>query len=110
MGERRRNMEKLKAPHDHSLTDILKVCIFGLMLILPLLVYSPTAFYYGFNEHATEQTTMIEGGYEVRNKYETNEVNNENDLVLGNIYHLNDFNFNNNGGMDLASRTLISSF
>lgn len=58
MGERRKDMEKLKAKHDHLFTKLLKVGIFALVLLLPFFVFMPTAFYYGFNEHATE----VQGG------------------------------------------------
>lgn len=81
-------MEKLKIKHDHSLTDILKVLIFAIVLLMPFLVYAPTALYYGFNEHATGTTTVTEGGYQVTTMYETNEVNSINDLVNGNIYSI----------------------
>jgi len=47
-------MEKLKPIHDHKLTDLIKVCIFALMLLLPFLIWIPTGIYYGFNEHANQ--------------------------------------------------------
>ena len=54
-------MEKLKqAKHNHLLTDWLKVGIFALLLLLPFFVFAPTAFYYGFNEHATAPTKQVE--------------------------------------------------
>lgn len=53
-------MEKLKVKHDHKLTDIVKVCLFSLFLILPILMFIPSCLYYGFNEHATAPTTTQE--------------------------------------------------
>ena len=53
-------MEKLKAKHDHKLTDIVKVCMFSLFLLLPLLMFIPSCIYYGVNEHATAPTTTEE--------------------------------------------------
>lgn len=76
-------MEKLKVKHDHTLTDILKVCMFGLFLILPILLWTPTALYYGFNEHATAQEKIVEEPI----YYETNNVEQASDLIVGNVYH-----------------------
>lgn len=76
-------MEKLKVKHDHTLTDIIKVGIFALFLILPILVFLPNCLYYGFNEHATNETTT-----QINYKYQSNEVNTVDDLVEGNIYFL----------------------
>ena len=74
-------MEKLKAKHDHKLTDILKVLIFTLFLILPIMTFLPSCLYYGCNKYATDgQTTTI------NYKYQSNEVNSLDDLVVGNIY------------------------
>ena len=50
-------MEKLK--HNHLFTDVIKVGIFALLLILPILCFIPTGFYYGFNEHAEAQTKEV---------------------------------------------------
>lgn len=51
-------MEKLKAPHDHKLTDILKVLIFTIILLLPGIMFLPSCIYYGFNEHANANITQ----------------------------------------------------
>lgn len=59
-------MEKLKIKHDHTLTDILKVGIFGLFLILPILMFLPNCLYYAFNEHAQVNTTT-QPVYEYKN-------------------------------------------
>ena len=59
-------MEKLKAKHDHKLTNILKVFIFAIFLLMPLMVWLPTCFYYGVNEHAETPTTQIEQTRKVR--------------------------------------------
>lgn len=85
-------MEKLKGnKHNHLFTDLLKVAIFGLMLLLPFLCFMPTGFYYGFNEHATNETTT-----QINYKYESNEVNTLDDLIEGNIYQLDNFDLANN--------------
>lgn len=78
-------MEKLKEKHNHTLTSILKVLTFAIVLLFPFLVFTPSAFYYGFNEHAKVEIPVKTP------LYETNEVNSYNDLVIGNIYH---FSFN----------------
>ena len=57
-------MEKLKAKHDHKLTDILKVMIFALFLILPGLIVLPSMLYYGVNKYATAPTEEIQKYFE----------------------------------------------
>ena len=75
-------MEKLsKNVHNHTFTDLLKVCVFALLLLLPGIMFLPSCFYYGFNEHATNTETTT-----INYKYESNEVNSLDDLVVGNIY------------------------
>lgn len=88
-------MEKLKNVHDHKFTDLIKVCIFALMLILPGIIFLPSCLYYGFNEHATNTETTT-----INYKYQSNEVNTLDDLVVGNIYQ---FNANNEYTDDLIS-------
>ena len=83
-------MEKLKVKHDHKLTDIIKVAIFALFLILPILVFLPNCLYYGFNEHATNTETTT-----INYKYESNEVNSYDDFVLGNIYEVDNLYLTN---------------
>lgn len=58
-------------------------------MFLPIVVFIPNAFYYGFNEHATNSETTT-----INYKYQSNEVNSYDDLVEGNIYH---FNYNGYG-------------
>lgn len=91
-------MEKLKVKHDHNLTDIIKVGIFALFLILPILVFLPNCLYYGFNEHATNETTT-----QINYKYQSNEVNTLDDLVVGNIYQLDEIylSYNNDFILDI---------
>lgn len=60
-------MEKLKVKHDHKLTDILKVGIFAIFLLLPFFTWLPSGLYYAFNEHAVTENETIE-------KYETKQV------------------------------------
>lgn len=60
MEERRRNMEKLKVKHDHKLTDILKVGIFAIFLLLPILMFIPSCAYYGVNKYAEPSTKQVE--------------------------------------------------
>lgn len=79
-------MEKLKVKHDHKLTDILKVGIFAIFLLLPFFTYAPTALYYGVNEYAVNNTTTQ---VDIQYKYQSNEVNSTDDLVEGNIYLTN---------------------
>ena len=88
-------MEKLKVKHDHTLTDILKVLIFAIVLLMPFLVYAPTGLYYAFNEHAQSTTTITEGGWEVQPMFETNQTNNTSNLINGNIYKFEYNNFSN---------------
>ncbi len=83
-------MEKLKVKHDHRLTDIIKVCMFSLFLILPILMFLPNALYYGFNEHANHERQVTTGGYNVEQKYTTNEVNTLNDIEENKVYKYND--------------------
>ena len=78
-------LEKLE--HKHNLTNILKVSIFALFLLLPFIAILPSTLYFAFNEHANEYTQQtITETYE----YETNEVNSNNDLIVGNVYKVGD--------------------
>lgn len=61
-------------------------------MMLPIFVFIPNAFYYGFNEYATAQ---IHTEYE--NYRATNIVNSVNDLIEGNYYtYNNNFSYINN--------------
>lgn len=104
MGQRGKNMEKLKVKHDHTLTDKIKVGIFALFLILPILVFLPNCLYYGFNEHATNTETTT-----INYKYESNEVNTLDDLVEGNIYFLSSIQLFSTSGDNLTFTVLNSS-
>ena len=53
-------MEKLKVKHDHKLTDILKVGIFAIFLLLPMLMFLPSCAYYGVNKYAEPSTKQVE--------------------------------------------------
>ena len=85
-------MEKLKAKHDHSLTDILKVIIFSLVLLLPGILFIPNIFYYGFNEHAqaqeSEVTTTIDVETTTALNYENAQTlpSSNSDIELNKIY------------------------
>lgn len=81
-------MEKLKNVHDHKLTDILKVLIFTLVMLLPGIVFIPSCLYYGFNEHAVNTETT-----DITYKYQSNEVTTLDDLVEGNIYYIENIEF-----------------
>ena len=72
--------------------------LYATLMFLPILMFIPSCLYYGFNEHATNETTT-----QINYKYQSNEVNNINDLVVGNVYQLETFNLSNNylpGDMD----------
>lgn len=58
--------------------------LYAFLMFLPIVLFIPNAFYYGFNEHATNSETTT-----INYKYQSNEVNNVDDLVLGNIYKFN---------------------
>lgn len=82
-------MEKLKdmkVKHNHTLTDILKVLIFSLVMLAPFGAVLSKCLYTTFNKNAKDSYS---GNYEITYKYESNQVANENDLVEGNIYQLN---------------------
>lgn len=53
-------MEKLKAKHDHSLTDILKVLIFSLFLLIPGIMFLPSMLYFGFNHEANAPVKEVQ--------------------------------------------------
>lgn len=56
--------------------------LYATLMFLPILMFIPSCLYYGFNEHATNETTTT-----INYKYQSNEVNTIDDLVEGNIYH-----------------------
>ena len=53
-------MEKLKAKHDHTLTDILKVLIFSLFLLIPGIMFLPSMLYFGFNHEANAPVKEVQ--------------------------------------------------
>lgn len=79
-------MEKLKKEkHNHKLTDILKFSIFGIVMIAPFLSVLARVMYVSCNKNAKDSYSGV-NGYQINYKYESNEVNDINDLIRGNIY------------------------
>lgn len=82
-------MEKLKIEkkkHDHKLTDLLKVAIFSLIMLAPMFAIASKCIYVAYNKNAYQSysgTTYIEMQPIY---YETNEVNSNADIIVGNIY------------------------
>lgn len=58
--------------------------LYATLMFLPLVFFIPSCLYYSLNENATNTETTT-----INYKYESNEVNSLDDLVLGNIYTLN---------------------
>jgi len=83
--------------------------LYGALMLLPILVFIPNAFYYGFNETAQAQ----EKTEQVPVYYESNEVNSIDDLVIGNIYQFNGItptNPNNSGlGINILNSSIVPS-
>lgn len=69
--------------HNHSLTDLLKVLIFSILMLVPFLSVATRSLYVICNKNAFES---YENQREVITKYETNEVNTLTDLVIGRVY------------------------
>lgn len=63
--------------------------LYATLMFLPLLMFIPSCLYYGFNEHATNETTT-----EINYKYQSNEVNTLDDLVESKIYFINALDIN----------------
>lgn len=90
-------MKITEEKHNHKLTNLLKVFIFSVLMCVPLLSVAVRCGYIMFNKNAylnysgSNQTEIIY-------KYQSNEVNNSNDLIVNNIYKLNDFDENNYSG------------
>lgn len=61
--------------------------IHGILDLLPLFVIP--IFAININQKSVEPISITTGAWEHRNKYETNEVNSDNDLIEGHIYNLN---------------------
>lgn len=63
--------------------------LYAFLMFLPIVLFIPNAFYYGFNEHATNSETTT-----INYKYQSNEVNDiDTDLVQYNIYYFDKLNF-----------------
>lgn len=59
--------------------------LYAFLMLVPVAVFGTNAIYYGFNDEAVSQTyTKEEPVY-----YETNELNDINDLIVGHIYTIN---------------------
>ena len=88
-------MKLKELKHNHSLTDLLKVLIFSILMITPLLSVATRCLYVICNKNAY-QSAEIQSTYETYNieyEYTSNEVNNVNDLVDNNIYMLDKVNY-----------------
>lgn len=82
-------MKLSEIKHDHSLTELLKVFIFSILMLLPFLSVLTRSMYVTFNKNAYQSYSgnYTYQTYTIEKEYETNEVNSVNDLVEGNIYH-----------------------
>lgn len=58
---------------------------FGLLMFLPFISILSRVIYVQSNKNAKDSYS---GNYEITYKYQSNQVNNQNDLVVGNIYNL----------------------
>ena len=54
--------------------------LYATLMFLPFVFFLPSCLYYGFNEHATNTETTT-----INYKYQSNEVNTLDDLVVVNI-------------------------
>lgn len=63
-----------------------------LLDLLPVLIIPIFAIY--LINHNPQGLQVETGGWEVQEKYQTNEVNNVDDIVIGNIYHCDEMRFN----------------
>lgn len=68
--------------------------LYASLCFLPLLV-APTFALAVRSDNNYQPIEITTGGYEFRNKYETNEVNTSNDLIEGNVYHYDNFIISN---------------
>ena len=78
--------------------------LYAFLMFLPIVLFIPNAFYYGFNEHATNSETTT-----INYKYQSNEVNSLDDLVEGNIYHFEIDNNTLDSIFDMAEGSYFSS-
>ena len=69
-------------------------------MFLPLIIFLPNAFYYGFNEHATNSETAS-----IKYKYQSNEVDSLDDLIDGNIYTIEELVFSDDS---FSGHTIIT--
>ena len=82
-------MKLEKAGHDHLLTKWLKVIIFSLLMLAPLISVGTRCAYVVCNKNAYQSASITTPQIQESNTYNTNVVNNENDLIVGNIYQFN---------------------
>ena len=82
-------MEKLKVKHDHKLTDILKVGIFAIFLLLPMLMFLPSCAYYGVNKYAEPSTKQVENYQVVDFNQSMKRLQNNNYVAVANTETLN---------------------
>ena len=82
-------MKVEKNKHDHKGTEQLKIIIFSLLMLAPLIASVSQMLYATFNPNAKDSTEITGQQYHVENEYQTNEVNSVEDLVVGNIYKCN---------------------
>lgn len=92
-----------KIKHNHSLTKLLKVFIFSIVMLIPAFSVASRCLYVICNKNAYQSYSGTQQGtlYERSNKYNSNEVNSANDLVIDNIYQpidmLDTTSFDNEG-------------
>lgn len=88
--------------------NTVKKWIFGAIKCLPLLVIPIFAIY--SQRHTIDNNSVVVGGYEYCNKYESNEVNSYTDLIVGNIYSFDVnslYNDSSSGQLIMENSTLI---
>lgn len=80
---------KIEKPrHDHKLTDLLKVCIFSLLMLAPLVASCSQWIYATINKNAYQSYSGTQSYTSATPVYQTNEVNSFEDLVQNNYYEL----------------------
>lgn len=83
-------MEKLKIDkkkHNHKLTDLLKIAIFSLIMLAPMFAIASKCLYVACNKNANESYSGTTYIVKQPVYYETNEVEDYNDLIINQIYH-----------------------
>lgn len=87
--------------HDHSLTDLLKVSIFSLLMLAPMINVGVRCAYVTCNKNAYQSASMV------------NEIQatTEYPLVVGNTYTLiTDYNTTSRGNFDMYVENLTSNY